>query len=127
MNISFSSLCTSSALVLCLLVSACATSVTLPVQGDFNKGKERFLGRATGNLDGTGTLTMTTESEVACKGDFKYDDTRVGGKGTFTCVDGRKGTFHFTSSGMSGIGFGKTNKGEAFRFAFGHSTIETKW
>ncbi|HEX2753492.1 MAG TPA: hypothetical protein VHP34_10410 [Alphaproteobacteria bacterium] len=127
MTVAFRYLSITSAIALCLLTAACATSVTLPVQGDFSKGKERFLGHATGNLDGTGTLTMTTESEVACKGDFKYDDTRVAGKGAFTCDDGRKGTFHFTSSGMSGIGFGKTTKGEAFRFAFGHSTIETKW
>lgn len=108
-----------------LVLSAC--SMTLPVQGDFNKGQERFLGQATGQMDGTGTLSMTTESGNQCMGKFKYDQPRVSGSGTFECADGRKGDFHFTSNGTSGVGFGKTTKGVPFKFAFGHNSIVTSW
>ena len=108
-----------------LLIAGC--SLTLPVQGDFNKGKEKFLGQATGQLDGSGTLIITTESGIACTGKFKYAESNVSGAGTFECNDGRKGTFNFTSNGTSGLGFGKTNKGEPFKFVFGHNDIKTEW
>lgn len=106
-------------------LSGCA--VTLPVQGDFNKGQEKFLGQATGQADGSGSMTITSESGVNCIGKFQYADSRVSGTGTFECDDGRTGTFNFTSNGMSGLGFGKTNKGEPFKFVFGHNKIETTW
>lgn len=108
-----------------LLLAGC--SLTLPVQGDFNKGQEKFLGQATGHMDGSGTLSMVTESGINCMGEFQYADSRVSGAGTFECEDGRHGTFNFTSNGTSGVGFGKTNKGEPFKFAFGHNKITTDW
>lgn len=107
------------------LLSGC--SMTLPVQGDLSNGKEKFLGQATGYLDGSGKLILHTESNLECKGVFQYDDPRVSGAGTFICEDGRTGTFRFTSDGTSGMGFGKTNKGEPFRFTFGHNKITTEW
>lgn len=110
-----------------LVLSGCAMSLTLPVQGDFNKGKERFLGQATGKLDGSGTMAMTTDTGIQCNGVFQYDEPRVSGSGTFNCQDGRKGTFNFTSNGNSGIGFGRTSIGEPFRFNFGHNQVVTTW
>lgn len=109
------------------LLAGCAMSLTLPVQGDFNKGKEKFLGQATGKLDGSGTMAMTTESGTQCLGKFQYDEPRVSGSGTFECDDGRHGNFKFTSNGASGIGFGKTSKGEPFKFLFGHNQVVTTW
>jgi hypothetical protein len=114
-------------LSLIIILSACATSITLPLQGDFNKGQEKFLGQATGYIDGKGTLAMNTESGITCQGQFEYLESRVSGSGTFNCDDGRTGTFTFTSSGTTGMGFGKTNKGEPFKFTFGHSKITTEW
>jgi hypothetical protein len=102
-------------------------SLTLPVQGDFNKGKEMFLGQATGNMDGSGTIVINSESGVNCSGKFQYDEPRVSGSGSFECQDGRIGTFRFTSNGTSGMGFGKTNKGEPFKFTFGHTRQVTMW
>lgn len=110
-----------------LLLSACVTSITLPVQGGFNKGKEKFIGEATGKIDGSGTITMTTESGTSCSGTFQYAQSMVTGTGIFHCDDGRTGKFTFTTSGNTGIGFGKTNKGEPFKFAFGHNQIVTTW
>ena len=110
-----------------LALSACAMSMTLPVQGDFNKGKERFLGQATGKIDGSGTLVMTTDTGVQCNGAFQYDESGVSGAGTFDCQDGRHGMFNFTSSGNSGMGFGRTSKGEPFRFSFGRNHVVTTW
>lgn len=101
--------------------------MTLPVQGDFNKGQEMFLGQATGYADGTGTLMIGAESGLSCSGKFKYDEPRVSGSGTIDCDDGRTGTFKFTSNGTSGMGFGKTNKGEPFKFTFGHTRHITTW
>ena len=108
-----------------LILTGC--SMTLPVQGDFNKGQERFLGQATGYMDGSGTMTIGTESGLQCLGKFQYDNPRVSGSGSFECDDGRKGTFKFTSNGNSGIGFGKTDKGEPFKFTFGHNSIMSSW
>ena len=102
-------------------------SLTLPVQGDFNKGQEMFLGQATGNMDGSGTIIINSESGVSCSGKFQYDEPRVSGSGSFECQDGRTGTFRFTSNGTSGMGFGKTNKGEPFKFSFGHNQVITSW
>lgn len=102
-------------------------SLTLPVQGDFNKGQEMFLGQATGNADGSGTLVINSESGVNCSGKFQYDEPRVSGSGKFECDDGRTGTFRFTSNGASGMGFGKTSKGEPFKFTFGHNQVITGW
>lgn len=110
-----------------LALSACAMSMTLPVQGDFNKGKERFLGQATGKIDGSGTLVMTTDMGVQCNGSFQYDESGVSGAGNFDCQDGRHGTFNFTSNGNSGMGFGRTSKGEPFRFSFGRNHVVTTW
>lgn len=108
-----------------LILTGC--SMTLPVQGDFNKGQERFLGQATGQMDGSGTMIIGTESGMQCLGKFQYDDPRVSGSGSFECDHGRKGTFKFTSNGSSGIGFGKTEKNEPFKFTFGHNSIMSTW
>lgn len=111
--------------VAALVLAGC--SMTIPVQGDFNKGQERFLGQATGQMDGSGTMTIGTESGIQCLGKFQYDNPRVSGSGTFECDDGRKGNFKFTSNGNSGIGFGRTNKGESFKFIFGNNSVISSW
>ena len=107
-----------SLLIVATALSGC--SATLPVQGSFTDTNERFLGSATGNADGNGHLTLTSESGQKCSGAFKYDEGFVRGAGNVTCTDGRTGTFSFTSSGAAGSGFGKLSNGQPFKFRFGY-------
>ncbi len=115
--------------IICILalivLSGC--SVTLPVRGEIGKGQERFLGTTTGYMDGTGVLLITTESGVRCKGEWQYVQRPIAGLGTFACQDGRTGGFDFTSDGPSGIGIGRTNKKEPFKFSYGQARTITTW
>ncbi len=114
-------------LVIAALLAVTACSRTLPVHGDMNDGKEKFLGQATGYLDGEGKLIIRSEEGTKCEGAFKYTSLYTMGEGDFACNDGRHGTFDFTSDGNIGRGFGKTNLNEPFRFTFGHpsATIQS--
>lgn len=107
-----------------LALSAC--SLTLPVDGKFRHSDDRFIGEATGYMDRTGVLSVTTLSGKKCFGDFKYL-TSTTGDGNFNCDDGRYGKFLFNSIGNRGNGFGKLNDGEEFLFSFGdpaHTKIQ---
>lgn len=99
------------------VLTACA--VTLPVVGQITGSGEMLRGEATGSLDGSGMLTIRTESGRKCAGKFQYAPSRTSGEGTFSCDDAGTGDFYFTSAGMSGEGFGKLSDGTQFRFRFG--------
>lgn len=101
--------------LLSVAVSAC--SLTLPVRGQFESGKETFSGTATGYMDGAGDLTITSSKGTVCNGTFVYV-TRRNGQGTFSCTDGRSGPFSFVSTGQRGTGTGRLG-GEPFTFTFG--------
>lgn len=92
--------------------------MTLPVRGKVQNADETFQGSATGYLDGSGRLTITTSSGASCAGDFVYINKRQG-EGVFTCDDGRTGPFSFVSTGMRGSGFGDLG-GKRFTFTFGN-------
>lgn len=92
-------------------------SITLPVRGQLQTTDETFVGKATGGLDGAGSLTVTTSKGVVCSGDFVYVSKRQG-QGVFTCTDKRSGPFEFVSTGTRGTGFGVLG-GERFTFTFG--------
>lgn len=98
-----------------LLVSAC--SVTVPVHGFVQNTSEVFSGTTTGYLDGSGTLTVTSNNGTPCSGDFVYVTNRSG-EGVFHCSDGRSGPFSFASAGMHGTGRGSLG-GDIFTFTFG--------
>ena len=98
-----------------LLLTAC--SLTLPVQGVVQGSRETFTGTATGGVDGSGTLTITSNTGVTCKGNFVYLSDREG-RGTFTCSDGSTGPFDFVSTGTHGTGQGDLG-GRKFTFTFG--------
>ena len=98
-----------------LLLSGCA--LTLPVTGQLSDGSETFIGDATGQLDGVGTLKITSSKGTKCSGDFVYVTERKG-EGTFTCNDGRSGPFSFVSTGTRGTGTGQL-AGQLFTFKFG--------
>lgn len=93
--------------------------LTLPVKGEYKEGGEKFLGSATGYLNGEGDLSIVSESGAKCEGSFRYINRAVNGDGGFKCSDGRTGDFFFSSNGNEGEGFGKDNEGKLFRFRFG--------
>lgn len=97
-------------------LSAC--SMSLPVQGVVQGTQETFTGTATGQMDGGGTLTLTSSTGVTCSGTFVYV-TRRNGSGTVTCSDGRTGPFQFVSTGTRGTGQGDLGNGQKFTFTFG--------
>lgn len=98
-------------------VALAGCSVTAGVEGQFADGSEQFSGTATGYLDRSGDLTITTNSGITCTGNFVYTSGREG-KGTFTCEDGRSGPFEFVSTGRRGTGTGQLG-GKPFTFTFG--------
>ncbi len=96
-------------------LSSCA--MTLPVKGQSESGEELFSGKATGGIDGSGTLNITSTKGRSCQGSFVYTTQRRG-EGTFTCTNGQSGAFSFVSTGTKGTGTG-TIGGTKFTFTFG--------
>ena len=107
-------------LMLSLLFSSqlVACSLTLPVQGIVQNSDETFTGSATGEMDGSGTLTLVSSKGARCQGTFVYV-THRNGSGTFTCTDGRSGPFDFVSTGTRGTGTGTLGPNQRFTFTFG--------
>lgn len=103
-------------LVSAALLGAC--SLTLPVRGQIADGSERFSGTATGYLDRSGTLQISSGKGTVCTGDFVYVTSRYG-EGVFVCNDGRSGPFTFSSTGSSGVGSGRIGD-QIFTFTFGN-------
>ncbi len=104
--------------LLSFLICLCGCSMTLPVKGRFESGNVTFIGTATGYLDGSGTLSMTSNNGLKIEGNFVYV-TRRNGEGTFTCSDGRSGSFQFVSTGKRGTGTGHLgNDRVTFTFGF---------
>ena len=105
-------------LILALLaIELSACSLTLPVRGQIQSSNETFTGSATGYMDGSGNLSITSSSGSVCTGDFVYVTKRTG-EGVFTCNDGRSGPFQFVSTGSHGTGHGSLG-GQVFTFTFG--------
>ncbi len=101
-----------------------AGCVTYPIYGEVDGTEERFLGNATSNVDGGGTLSMMSSEGTNCKGSYSFPpsmnwDGATSGKGTFACDDGRKGGFSFAGSMNGGQGFGKMADGRKLVFYFG--------
>jgi len=107
-------------LVLTIAVVGCALggcALTLPVRGQVTTGDETFTGKATGYMDGAGTLELTSSKGMTCSGTFVYVSRRDG-QGTFTCSNGQSGAFSFVSTGTRGTGTGRIGSRE-FTFTFG--------
>jgi len=110
------------------LVFLAGCSTTFPVSGKVTRTNERFIGTATSVLGGTSTLKMTTDNGVKCNGEYIAPVvwTMTQGAtfdGTFTCDDGRSGTFTVTGTALRGEGFGKMNNGDKLVFTYGDSSI----
>lgn len=98
-----------------ILCAGC--SVTLGVRGQATEGSETFTGKATGYLDGGGTLEITSSKGRTFTGTFVYV-TKRDGEGTFNCSDGSSGPFRFVSTGTRGTGSSNLS-GKQFTFTFG--------
>jgi len=92
-------------------------SLTLPVTGATEDGAERFTGSATGYMDGSGTITLSSNRGTRIEGNFVYLNRRYG-EGTFRCDDGRSGPFTFVSTGNRGTGTGRLGS-QLITFTFG--------
>lgn len=105
--------------ILCVAVSMALVgcSMTLPVRGSIQNSTETFSGSATGYMDGSGILKVTSSTGVICSGSFVYVSSREG-KGVFTCDDNRSGPFEFVSTGTRGTGSGDLGN-ERMTFIFG--------
>lgn len=98
-----------------IILSGCG--MTLPLKGQSESGDETFTGKATGYIDGAGTLELTSNKGLKCKGTFVYV-THRNGEGTFTCSTGQSGSFSFVSTGTRGTGTGSVGN-RKFTFTFG--------
>jgi len=112
--------------ILLIVTCAClvACSQTLPVNGKFEKTNERFIGTATGNAFGQGSLNVTTEEGVTCQSKFNSavassPTEGVTSHGLLTCSDGRTGNFTYSGTARQGNGFGTLSDGHKFIFTYG--------
>lgn len=94
-----------------------ACSMTLGVRAQMEDGSEVFTGTATGYMNGSGTMSLTSASGVTATGEFVYVNNREG-SGILTASDGRVGKFTFVSTGTNGTGHGELG-GKKFIFTFG--------
>ena len=100
-----------------VVVGLAACGTTQPVRGAMEDGTETFTGSATGQLDGGGTLQITSTKGLSCSGQYVYESFR-NGRGTFNCTNGQSGPFEFVSTGTRGTGTGRIG-GRPFTFTFG--------
>jgi len=103
-------------LLLALLLSGC--SVTLPVDGTMEDGDETFTGTTTGYADGSGTLTVVSNKNLRCEGNWSYVARPTYGRGIFRCNNGKSGPFEFNGAGQHGTGIGRLGN-RRFTFTYG--------
>jgi hypothetical protein len=72
-----------------------------------------YFGKATGYLDGTGKINISSSENNQCVGTFSYNTTRTGGSGVVRCNDGDTAEIKFTSiNNASGYGSGVSRLGK---------------
>lgn len=111
----------SSWLALLAAFALAGCSVSADAIGKVGRDGKDFRGRATGYMDHTGTIDMTSADGTKCVGTFRYIGAKSG-IGFLQCNDGRAAEIQFNAIGTaSGYGYGLTNTGEPVRFTFGLS------
>jgi hypothetical protein len=94
-------------IALCSL-AGCVNTLDLPVTGAFEDGSATLSGMVTAHRGnhGAGTLELTTSNGLKITGTYVHV-TLYTGEGTFTCTNGKTGSFHFASNGHNyGTGTG---------------------
>jgi phospholipid transport system substrate-binding protein len=87
---------------------------------------ELFLGEATGDLDGSGTILIHSRAapELTCRGQFT-SSAELGGAGSMQCSDGASATFRFQRlSLVRGHGSGSSTRG-SLSFTYGLTASES--
>lgn len=100
-------------------------SSTGPVIAIF--GEELFQGEAKGNIDGSGTIRILsqTKPEVTCSGQFT-SSAKLGGIGNLQCSDNTRATIKFKRLSIKrGYGTGKSSRGP-MSFTYGLTAIESE-
>lgn len=109
------------ATISCLWLTACSQS--LPVSGSVQQTNERFIGTATGDIFGQGSLSITMDSAVTCTSQFTskvaFASSGVSSQGILNCSDGRSGNFFYSGTVHNGNGFGTLSDGHKFTFTYG--------
>lgn len=105
----------------CIWLAACSQS--LPVSGSVQQTNERFVGTATGDIFGQGSLLITMDSAVSCTSQFTskvaFASTGISSQGIINCSDGRTGNFFYSGTVNNGNGFGTLSDGNKFTFTYG--------
>jgi hypothetical protein len=102
-------------LALWSVLALAGCSVTADAIGKVGRDGKDFRGRATGYMDRTGMIDMTSADGTKCVGHFRYIGTKTG-IGILQCNDGRAAEIQFNAIGTtSGYGYGITNTGEPVR------------
>ena len=99
-------------------------SATGPVIAIF--ADELFLGVATGNFDGSGTIKIQSRSnlDLTCSGQFT-SSAKLGGKGTLQCSDNTSATIKFKRLSIRrGYGTGNSSRG-TMSFTYGLSANDS--
>lgn len=103
------------------LLIACSQSV--PIRGAVEKTNETFVGTATGDIFGQGSLIITMDSAVTCNSQFTskvaFASTGISSQGILNCSDGRTGNFFYSGTVNNGNGFGTLSDGHKFTFTYG--------
>ncbi len=108
--------------LMALLLAGC--SISADVVGKV--GDKVYRGLATGYMDRSGTIEMTSADGSRCAGQFRYTGAKYG-IGLFQCNDGHWAEIQFNAIGSaSGYGYGKDDSGRAVRFAYGLPEEEAK-
>ncbi len=102
-----------------MLVVGLSGCATYPVTGTIGEN-ERFVGIAHSVVIGTSKVEITTEEEAHCIGTYSAPSGAGTSQGSFSCNDGRSGTFAVTGNTVSGGGFGKMNNGDKVKIYYGH-------
>jgi hypothetical protein len=109
------------AILAILLVSGCATSVTLPVVV-IEKNGHMLKGTTTASLLSGGSFNVT-DGKLSCGGSYDALDTSPTISMAVLCSDGRRGIIIATrdNNGMSGAGTVHMNDGSEGTFMFGQA------
>lgn len=114
---------TNNAIAALAFLSLIACSQSLPIRGQVERTNEQFVGTATGDIFGQGSLSITMDSAVTCTSQFTskvaFASSGVSSQGILNCSDGRTGNFFYSGTVHSGNGFGTLSDGHKFTFTYG--------
>ena len=106
-----------------MMLSACATEVSVPVTGQFGNGTPAS-GQATARLDGNGTFWIQAPGSTRCEGRYNSLDSNPSIIVPVDCSGGATGEVVITRqmTGTGGTAIAKLSNGQTGQFVFGDLT-----